>query len=541
VTLRRPSAESILLGAILLVGAISRCWGVAFGLPNTTVHPDEGAIVGISSGMLYAGYNPGFFHWPSFEFYVVAACYRIGWQIERWRGVFHHNYEITPAVAAHPAPFILVPRMLAVVAGVATIWCVYRFARQSLGRATALVASFFLAIAFLHVRDSHFGVTDAPMTYLAMAAMIPIGRALVDPSTRRHWIVAGMLTGLTASTKYNGGLMAAVAFAVAAIVWIDGRGGDAPLRRSAAIRGLIWFTSAAALAFVAGTPYSVLDFQNFLEGLRFDSTHLMAGHGEILGRGWIYHVLFSLRYGIGAPMLVAAIAGIVVLAIRSWRTAVLVCTFPIIYYLLVGRGYTVFVRYVTPLVPFLCMTAAVAVVAVARRLARPWPAAVPAATGVLAVLIAVPSIQSTVAFDALAGRADTRLVAAAWLDARRQSSDWLNEEFPAFLHPEWGRAPGVNVSRFDAGRGAFISGKGAEVTPDWIALGSSALPVYANLDPQILPLIAGTYELAATFRATSGPESPEIFDRQDHFFFPYADFSRRLRSGPDIRIYRRVR
>jgi hypothetical protein len=146
-----------------------------------------------------------------------------------------------------------------------------------------------------------------------------------------------------------------------------------------------------------------------------------------------------------------------------------------------------------------------------------------------------------VAFDALAARADTRLVAAEWLDARRQSPDWIDEESPASLHPEWGRVPGVNVSRFDAGRGAFVSAKGDVVTPDWIALGSSALPVYTNLDPQILPLLAGTYELAATFTATSGPEAPEIFDRQDHFFFPYADFSRRLRSGPDIRIYHRVR
>lgn len=539
--LRRPSGETILLGAILIAGAVGRGWGVTFGLPNTTVHPDEGAIVGISSGMLYGGLNPHFFHWPTLEFYVVSACYRIGWQVEHWRGVFQHKWEISGAVSVNPTPFVLVPRMLAVVAGVATIWCVYRVTRQALDRATALVAAFFLAVAFLHLRDSHFGVTDAPMTYLAMAAMIPLGRALVDPSTRRHWTMAGILTGLAASTKYNGGVMAAAAVGVAAIVWVDARRQGVPSGRSAAIRGLARFAVAAALAFVAGTPFSVLDARSFLEGLQFDSVHLMAGHGALLGRGWIYHAAFSLRYGMGAPMFLAAIAGMAVLAVRSWRTAVLVCTFPILYYLLVGRGYTVFVRYVTPLVPFLCITAAVAVVGVVRRLARSWPAAVPAATAALALLVATPSIRSSLAFDALAGRADTRLVAADWIDARRQPSDWLDEEFPASLHPEWGRPPGLHVSRFDAGRGAFVSATGEVVTPDWIALGSSALPVYTNLDPQILPKIAGTYELAATFVATSGPESAGIFDRQDHFFFPYADFSQRLRSGPDIRIYRRVR
>ena len=84
---------------------------------------------------------------------------------------------------------------------------------------------------------------------------------------------------------------------------------------------------AAALAFVAGTPYSILDYRNFLEGLRFDSVHLMAGHGEMLGRGWIYHLMFSLRYGLGTPLLLAAIVGMGVLFVKSWRTALLICTF----------------------------------------------------------------------------------------------------------------------------------------------------------------------------------------------------------------------
>src|SRR6185436_13260639 len=300
---------TIVLILILAVAALARVWGIAFGLPNTTVHPDEGAMVGIAGGMLFAGLNPGFFHWPSFEFYVVAAIYRIGWQFEHWRGVFHHKWEIQGAMATHPTLFILVPRMVSVVAGVATVWCVYRFTRAVLDRTTALVAAFFAAVAFLHVRDSHFGVTEAPMTYLAMAAMIPLSRALVDPLRRRNWTVAGVLIGLAASTKYNGGLMAAVAIAVAAIVWVDATGEQRSARRAAAVRGLVWCGIVAALAFVAGTPYSILDYRNFLEGLRFDSVHLMAGDGEMVGRGWIYHLMFSLRYGLGTPLLIAALGG----------------------------------------------------------------------------------------------------------------------------------------------------------------------------------------------------------------------------------------
>ena len=78
-------------------------------------------------------------------------------------------------------------------------------------------------------------------------------------------------------------------------------------------------------AFVAGTPFSVLDAPHFIASLRFDSEHLMAGHGIKLERGWIHHATFSLWYGVGAPVLVAGVVGVFVLARRSWRTALFLC------------------------------------------------------------------------------------------------------------------------------------------------------------------------------------------------------------------------
>ena len=67
----------------------------------------------------------------------------------------------------------------------------------------------------------------------------------------------------------------------------------------------------------------------------------------------------------------------------------------------------------------------------------------------------------------------------------------------------------------------------------------SPLALYTTLPGDILPIVAEAYKLAATFGATSGPESPLIFDRQDKFFVPFSDFSSRVRPGPEIRIYRR--
>ena len=212
--------------------------------------------------------------------------------------------------------------------------------------------------------------------------------------------------------------------------------------------------------------------------------------------------------------------------------------FPLVFYAVVGRGLTVFVRYVIPLVPFLCISAAVLTTAVSRRAAA-WmrvPAA-PVAIGA-ALLIAWPSIQRVIAFDRLIARPDTRLLAAAWLDARRQPLDWIHEAAPAVLHAKTG-PHGVKFAEFDAERRVFVNDTGVTVIPTWIAIARSPLSVYTPDVPALREEVDRNYVVAESFTATQAPESPGWFDQQDMFFVPYAYFGARERSGPEIVIYRR--
>ena len=121
-------------------------------------------------------------------------------------------------------------RVIAAASGTLTIWLVYKLALRLFDRLTAITAAFFVAAAFLHVRDSHFGVTDVPMTALVVAAMLPLATLLGDPSRMKTWMFAGALAGLAASTKYNGGVVAASGVAVAMVHL----GGGATARRNAA-------------------------------------------------------------------------------------------------------------------------------------------------------------------------------------------------------------------------------------------------------------------------------------------------------------------
>ena len=525
------------LAAVLAAAAALRFWGIGFGLPYSEARPDETALISVALGLLFAGLNPRFFHWPSLEFYVVAALYRVAWEIGHLRGLFALKFDMYRHSLSEPGPYLLVPRVLAAVAGVVTVWIVYRVAERLFDRTTALVAAFFVAVAYLHVRDSHFGVTDVPMACLAIGAMIPLSRAFVDPANTRNWLAAGVIVGLAASTRYNAGVLIAVGLVIAAI---GGSGRDKSLPPRAVVRGVATFLLAALIAFVAGTPFAVLDYPQFFAGLRFDGGHLEAGHGVVLGRGWLYHLTFSLRYGLGTPLLAASIAGMVLLAARSWRTAALLCTFPILYYLILGRGYTVFARYMTPMVPFLCITAAIAVVELANRATRSWPRSRTWMVAIVATAVALPSIGRVIAFDRLISRADTRLMASRWLASRMQPSEWVADAPAAILYPLFGRPPTLQLAHFDAVSRRFLSEQNAVVTPTWIAIATSPLSVYTTVPAELQASVGTDYRLAATFSAADGPENPMAFDQQDMFFVPYTGFAARERPGPDIRIYRRI-
>jgi 4-amino-4-deoxy-L-arabinose transferase-like glycosyltransferase len=529
----RISRERVVLALILLGGAALRLFGLTFGLPVAGAHPDEMTVVIISTGLLFAGLNPKFFHWPSLWFYAVAGFYRIGWEIGHLLGWYRLKFDMYRHAAADAVPFLLASRGMSAACGTLTIWLVYRLSSRLFDRATALAAASFLAAAFLHVRDSHFGVTDVPTTMLIVASLIPLASALELPGRRRSWAASGVLAGLAASTKYNGGLAAVAALATALGVWIGG----SPSARRAASAGLALYVVSAAAAFVAGTPFALIDHTHFVEALQFDAHHLETGHGIDLGLGLLYHLRFSLWYGVGWPLLLTSIGGMVIMPMLGWRKAALVLAFPVVYYAAVGSGHTVFVRYVTPVIPFLCISAGLLVIAAIRRLASP-SAGVPLATAAVAAIAALPLRQS-MAFDTLLAVTDTRAAAAEWFLRNAGRGDWLYQSPETAVFTDFGFPPPIATARFDRGSRTFLSPHSDVVWPRWLIVAESPL-LYTADSSEILSVARERYATAFVAEPSREPEPAEWFDRQDAWYLPYANFSRRLAPGPTIRILRRV-
>src|SRR5262245_48923055 len=185
-----------LLFAILVLGAGLRFLPIWFGLPYAQARPDETVALGLSVSVRSGDLNPHFFHWPSLTIYLFAILHGILSGIRRAVGI---TSELTFSELAVTA------RALVAAVGTITIGIVFTMGRRIGGTTTGLLAALFLALAILHVRDSHFAMTDVLMTMFTTGSLALLLRAIDPdcPEPMKWFIAAAFVGGLATSTKYN--------------------------------------------------------------------------------------------------------------------------------------------------------------------------------------------------------------------------------------------------------------------------------------------------------------------------------------------------
>ena len=518
------------LAAVVVLGAVLRLYPVWFGLPYLNARPDESTAIAHALDIMRGDFNPRFFHWPSLTFYAFAAVFTV---VSDVRGA------LVPGAVPSGAEQLLVARSAVALAGAATVAVLYGLGRRITDAWTGLAAAMFLAVAVLHVRESHFAMTDVLMTLLVTASFTLLVHALdmtgpwasSGTGALRWFAAAGLLGGLAASTKYSAAAIV-VAMAAVQLAWFV----QSPARivRAGAWAPSAIFMAAFACGFLAATPYAVLDYRTFIADLRFDFTHLSAGHTVNLGRGWGYHLTRSLPYGVGLSTCVAAAAGAIQLLRHHRSRVVPVGAFALVFYASIGSGLSVFFRYVLPLVPIICLLAAVAVRHGGGWLASRTRLSAGAATLALTALVAGAPLVNSVWFDLLLAKTDTRVLGADWLRAHVEPGDTLAEEGGVYAQLD---VATVRFHRwsFDPATGAFRDAAGQ--TPDWLVLLDSPLWSYASVPQELRRLAAERYTLVSSIPATSRGDG--VYDLQDAFFMPVAGFGGVIRPGPTVQIYRR--
>lgn len=422
--------STAMLAAIVVSAAVLRFWSLGAGIPYA-IGVDEPEIMNRAVGMMRSGdFNPRFYDYPGLYIYVqlAVACVRflVGAMSGEWYGLDQ----------ARPEHFYLWGRAVTAALGTATVALVY-FIGLRWGTRYALVAAGLMAVMPMHVRESHYVLTDVPVTFFVTLAFLLSLRAHEQPRALA-FLWAGVAAGLAAATKYPGGLALLLPLIS---VWMTH--GARPSRLAGAVAAVV----GAAVAFLAGAPYTLLDLPGFLNGY----AHLMKSYAgayppEAPAITYFKHLLIALWW----PGLLAVVGGVIFGVVRAvngpgrvrWTLAVV---FPLVYFWFISRQALAFGRYLLPLVPFLCVLAAVAVVAgvsLLRRFSIPRVARTALIVALTVGVILPPAIQA-INFNRTHGAA-TVAQAYEWIMANVQGDATIVIEARNLVLPT-GSFKGTNV------------------------------------------------------------------------------------------------
>ncbi|MGE5619205.1 MAG: ArnT family glycosyltransferase [Sphingomonadaceae bacterium] len=397
------------LVGVLALGLALRWAGMGWGLPFA-YQPEETSIYFRLANEVALGgkWNPYYFQNPSLFIYLLGVEFIGVYAVCRALLFGQTPSDLYMVFRGEQELFYSVGRLNSVLLGAATVYLVYLVGRRMWGRRVGLVAGALLAVNFLHVRNSQYGVNDVPSAFFVVAAVYFAVR-LAENGAWRHYALAGLMAGLAASTKYNAGAVV-VAIAAAHLVRYAGLrnccGGGALARL-----GLSAATSL--VGFVVGTPYAVLDFDTFLAGF---ASQFQIGQSAWSGQApvptaWLF--LTGAAHGAGLAVSLLAVLGMAILLLRHRRDALLLLSFPLVYFAFMSAMELFFVRWVVPVTPFVSLFAALGL----DRLARLAPKSRrQLAVWLLLVVAMLQPALFSLRLDWLAHQTDTREEANRWAE-----------------------------------------------------------------------------------------------------------------------------
>ena len=330
------------VGAAVLVGLLAwlprdimTLWGHPTSSHYFSYHPDEIFLLLPSFGFAQGDWNPHFFNYGTLYIYLVGIPAVLFHVVDGAR--FPDNLR----------PLYDLGRYVTVWMGVATVALLF-FVSWRTDKRLGLLAALLLAVCPLHLVNSAYATVDVPATFFITLAFVLALHGAEKP-TAKWGVLTGLAVGFAAATKYNAGL-----FIVPAVF--------APIIMPPRAWRWNWCLSiigGSALGFIIGCPYFWTE--EFRLGLLFELQHTRIG-GTLAfvdtGNGWVYHLIHGLPVGLGYPLLLAVIVGVIATVRQPSRPTRLALLWVVFYLFAIGFGKERFIRYLVPLTPFLCLLAA---------------------------------------------------------------------------------------------------------------------------------------------------------------------------------------
>lgn len=544
----REKSLALSLMAVLVAAAVLRLYGIGFGLPFE-YHVDEVQYVRQAASMGSHGLEPTWWNNPPFFKYLLLAEYGLLFVVGRLVGMFHSVSGFGAQLTLDPTPLYLLGRGSSALFGVATVLLVYWLGKVTYNLRTGLVAAWFLAVNFMHVRQSHYAVNDVAFTFfvvLSLASSVMI----VKRGELRWYLLAGGALGLGFATKYSA-LLAVVPLLAAHVL-------SGNVRRKGAVslgvRKLLVSSASAVTAAIVASPYFVLTpgkvFHDAFEALYLPGQNGFEGWEIDPAGGYIFYTK-TLLWGLGWILVVLFVLGIIMALRRRSREEVVLLSLPIATILVLGREEMYFARFLLPAVPPLLVLAARPV----ELLWTPAKAAVGHKRAVALVMVGVLAASaqtavSSVRSDYLLTQTDTRTLAKRWIEENVPPGARVAEDWP-FFGPPLSTPDKPEARSTRTYNVTLVDGKGLSDKPvqwyqehgyDYVIASSFIYDIpltdkdadrnrqsfYESLD--------NSFDLVRVFRpGGSGSQPTFVFDE---IYGPAVSLWERERPGPILKVYR---
>lgn len=425
--------KTTILVFVLVVLAVSiRVWGVDFGLPQL-YHADEGNKISIAQKMFKTGdFNPHYFKKPTFFIYLNALLYIPYYQVGKILGVFQAPDDIlypiilTMGVGYAPFPtYVLMARLLSVAFSTATIPFIFSIGqRLSKKTSVGLLAALFLAVSPTHVMLSR-EITENAFQVFFMTVVVWASLRLYEEGKTLDYIIAGIATGLTISSKYPGVLIVIVPIC-------------AHFLRSEFTKGItdirIYYTLfLVPIAFLATTPFAVLDYKKFLEDTLFEVDHYATGHPGMEGNSLVWYLTYA--WGTAGLIYLFALLEITRGLYTRSKNTLLLAVFPIVHFIFIVSFTVRNDRTFLPLTPMLFVLSASFVVYILRNFLG--NRIVIGLFALLAVIGLVQPIMRTYEDGVRITTVDSRMTSMAWIEQNLPvGSKIALEAYTPFVDPD---------------------------------------------------------------------------------------------------------
>ena len=387
--------QDLVIWAIVFAVALAlRVYGLRYGLP-AVYNPDEVAIMSRALAFAKWDFNPHNFLYPSFYFYALFA----------WEGLTAVLAVATRSVAslgAFQREFFLDPtrvfvagRLLTALLGAATVVATGVLGSRVSSRLAGVCAALLLAVAPLHVLNSHYVKHDVPVTLLIVLAYLAYDR--LWQGDRSSVLPAAAITGLAFSTHYY---TIFLAIPLAWSAWRGGRDAGDSARRvalAAVVSGAVFFLLSPFILAEPGTA---------LRDIRANRQIVVDRAVDQMG-----YLASAARYG---RMLLdttgaaagCAIIGMSVLMRRRERRTLWLLAFSLPFLAFIASTVPAS-RYLVPVMPFIAVLAGIGI-------AEMWQTWRRTAQLVFVIAFTIAGLASLRA-DAFIRQADTRTLALEYI------------------------------------------------------------------------------------------------------------------------------